>query len=90
MDCRLRESATSDPGVATAAAADNTVTVDAVAPGTAFVTVTATDAGGLAGFGYGPLNIAGSTSGFSTKSLVTSTFQILPSALTCTRRPVKT
>ena len=37
----------SDPGVATAAAAGNTVTVEGVAPGSAFVTVTATDVGGL-------------------------------------------
>ncbi len=39
--------ATSDPGVVTAAAVGNTVTVEAVAPGGAFVTVTATDADGL-------------------------------------------
>ena len=37
----------SDPGVATAAAAGNTVTVEGVAPGSASVTVTATDVGGL-------------------------------------------
>ena len=38
---------TSDPEVATAVAAGNTVTVEGVAPGSASVTVTATDVGGL-------------------------------------------
>ena len=37
----------SDPGVATAAAEGNTVTVEGVSPGNASVTVTATDPGGL-------------------------------------------
>ena len=40
--------ATSDPGVAVVAVAGHTVTVDGVAPGIAWVTVTATDPGGLA------------------------------------------
>ena len=38
---------TSDPAVATASASGNVVTVGGVSPGTALVTVTATDAGGL-------------------------------------------
>ena len=37
----------SDPGVATASATGNTVTVEGVSPGSASVTVTATDPGGL-------------------------------------------
>lgn len=46
----LRYSAvSSDSGVATASVADTTVTVRAVAPGTATVTVAATDPGGLQG-----------------------------------------
>ena len=47
-DVLVYAAATSDPGVATAAAAGNIVMVEAVSPGTAFVTVAATDAGGLA------------------------------------------
>ena len=39
--------ATSDPGVAVAGISGRTVTIDGVAPGIAFVTVTATDPGGL-------------------------------------------
>ena len=39
--------ATSDPGVATATVAGRTVTIAGVAPGTAFLTVTAADGGGL-------------------------------------------
>ena len=39
--------ATSDPGVAVAAVAGNTVTIEGVAPGIAWVTLTATDPGGL-------------------------------------------
>ena len=46
-DVLVYAAATSDPGVAVVAVAGHTVTVDGVAPGTAFVTVTATDAGGL-------------------------------------------
>ena len=40
---------TSDPGTATVRASGSTVTVTAVAPGTAFMTVTATDVTGLSG-----------------------------------------
>ncbi len=40
---------TSDPGVATVKASGSTMTVSAVAPGTAFMTVTATDVTGLTG-----------------------------------------
>ena len=40
---------TSDPGIATVRASGSTVTVTAVAPGAAFMTVTATDATGLSG-----------------------------------------
>ena len=46
-DVLVYAAATSDPGVAVVAVAGNTVTVEGVAPGTAFVTVAATDAGGL-------------------------------------------
>ena len=46
-DVLVYAATTSDPGAVTAVAAGNTVTVVAVAPGTAFVAVIATDAGGL-------------------------------------------
>ena len=46
-DLLVYSTVTSDPGVATAVAAGNTVTVEGVAPGSASVTVTATDVGGL-------------------------------------------
>ena len=46
-DLLVYSTVTSDPGVATAVADGNTVTVEGVAPGSASVTVTATDVGGL-------------------------------------------
>lgn len=47
-DALVHAAETSDPGVAMAGVAGATVTVAGVAPGTAYVTVTATDVGGLA------------------------------------------
>ena len=47
-DVLVYAAATSDPGVAVVAVAGHTVTIDGVAPGIAFVTVTATDPVGLA------------------------------------------
>ena len=47
-DVLVYAATTSDPGVATAVTVGNAVTVEALAPGTVFVTVTAADAGGLA------------------------------------------
>ncbi len=46
-DALVHLAASSDPGVATARVAGTTVTVNGMAPGTAYVTVTATDEGGL-------------------------------------------